>query len=329
MMSGRGLGHTGGTLDKLESIPGMNVFPDADTAKRLIRDHGGVFLGQTRELAPLDKKLYALRDVTGTVESIPLITASILSKKLASGVQNLVMDIKYGSGAFMASLAQAKELATSITRVGRAAGLRLSSYVTQMEQPLGRFAGNANEVWECISIMRGESEAPDTKLLALELSCEMLRLAGLQVTMNDLESKIRSGEVYAKFCAIIAAQGGDAAYLEALRGPPPAAHRACVTAREAGYVAAIDVRQLGLAVLQLGGGRQRAEDPIDPLVGLSDFVKIGQRVEKGDTLVEIHGAQEGMTGTVQKMLEHHAFVIADQPVNPPELIAERMRDERA
>lgn len=208
MMSGRGLGHTGGTLDKLESLPGMNVFPTSDQAKKLILEHGGVFLGQTQELAPLDKKLYALRDVTGTVESISLITASILSKKLASGVQHLVMDVKFGSGAFMQTMNDSLRLAESIANVGRAAGLRLSCLLTSMDQPLGSYAGNANEVWECLEVMRGRGPE-DTKQLSLELSLEMLRLAGLNLSFNDLENKLASGDVYEKFCRIVAGQGAD------------------------------------------------------------------------------------------------------------------------
>ncbi len=293
MMSGRGLGHTGGTLDKLESIPGIRVRISAEETQQLVRRYGGAFIGQSGDLAPLDQKLYALRDVTATVESIPLITASILSKKLAEGLGGLVLDIKFGSGAFMESVESARDLAESLIDVAGQCGLKARCLLTSMDSPLGTHAGNTLEMLESIAVLRGEGPA-DTTELSIGLAAAMIQLAYPERDENDIIAKLhghlRSGAAWERFCEIIAAQGGDRSYLD----HPEKFHKAAIIkpvhARKPGKVVSkIDVRKLGLAILELGGGRRLLSDEIDHAVGLTNLKHHGDHVASDEPVAIIHG----------------------------------------
>lgn len=291
MISGRGLGHTGGTLDKLESIPGFRVDLGVDRFRELVRDFGFSLIGQTEDLAPADKKLYALRDVTGTVESIPLITASILSKKLAEGIDALVLDVKVGGGAFMKTEADARALAESLVRVGTGAGLKVLAVLTRMEVPLGRMIGNALEVRESLDILRGKGP-PDTTELTMVLGSEMLLLGGVasdrDAARKKLEDAVRSGAGLDKLRALVEAQGGDPAVIDDPSLLPTAANTTDVQASQAGVIGGIDAYVLGIAAMRLGAGRSRAEDVIDPAVGIELLVDIGEPVKAGAPLARLH-----------------------------------------
>jgi thymidine phosphorylase len=269
MISGRGLGHTGGTLDKLESLPGYNVTPSPERFRQTVASVGCAIIGQTGQLAPADRRLYAVRDATGTVESIPLITASILSKKLAAGLEGLVMDVKTGSGAFMAQREDAEALARSIVDVGAGNGLRISALITDMNQVLGTSAGNAVEVEESLAMLRGEAADSRLSEVTLALSRELLELGGLDPARA--EPAITSGAAYERFEQMVAALGGE---LRTERAPITLE----VFASEDGPVSAIDVRALGLAIITLGGGRVRESDAIDHAVGLTEIAGLGAEV---------------------------------------------------
>ncbi|MBB3952737.1 thymidine phosphorylase [Aureimonas jatrophae] len=293
MISGRGLGHTGGTLDKLEAIPGYDVRPDEATFRRAVREAGCAIVGQTARLAPADGRLYAVRDVTATVESVPLITASILSKKLAAGLRSLVLDVKTGSGAFMSRREDAETLALSLVEVARGAGLAASALVTDMDQPLASAAGNAVEVANAVRFLTGERQDARLREVTLALCGEMLVLAKLAETAEAgiavAARALDEGHAAERFGRMVAMLGGPADYLERFdHHLPEAPVHLAVSAGEAGTVRAVDARALGLAVVQLGGGRTRAEDPVDPAVGLTDLAAIGQRVERGDALALVH-----------------------------------------
>jgi pyrimidine-nucleoside phosphorylase/thymidine phosphorylase len=293
MISGRGLGHTGGTLDKLEAIPGFRVDLPVERYRALVREVGACLVGQTARLAPADRKLYALRDVTATVESIPLIAASIMSKKLAEGIDALVLDVKVGSGAFMKSMEDARALALTLTGIGRDMGKRVSALITRMDEPLGRAVGNALEVEEALALLRGEGPA-DLREVTVALTAEMLVLgraeAGRAGARSRVERAIADGSGLAKLEEIVRAQGGDAA---AVRDParlPRAPHRRDVAAPAAGFVTAIDTEAVGLASVALGAGRARVEDRVDPAVGLLVLKKPGDRVERGEPIATLlHG----------------------------------------
>ncbi len=286
MISGRGLGHTGGTLDKLESIPGFRVDLSVERFKEVLGDCGLALIGQTDRLAPADKKLYALRDVTGTVESIPLIAASIMSKKLAEGIDGLVLDVKLGSGAFMKTLERARELAETLVDIGRRAGKRCSAFITDMDQPLGRWVGNAVEVRESIEVLQGRGE-PDLVELTLALGGEMLRLGDAARTYEEGREKIArsltDGSALGRFEKCVELQGGRLGEL------PAAGKGIAVAAATSGWVTAIDAEQVGLAALKLGAGRSRKEDSIDPAAWVRVRKKIGERVEPGEPLAEFGG----------------------------------------
>ncbi len=291
MISGRGLGHTGGTLDKLEAIPGFRVDLPADRFRALVRDVGACLVGQTARLAPADRRLYALRDVTATVESIPLIAASIMSKKLAEGIDALVLDVKVGSGAFMKTRDDARALARTLAAIGRGMGKKVSALLTRMDEPLGRAVGNALEVAETIELLRGGGPA-DLRALTVELTAEMLLLGGVAADLGAaraaVERAIADGRGLAKLEEIVAAQGGDPA---ALRDParlPRAAGTYPVPAPATGFVAGIDTQAIGLAAVALGAGRARVEDAVDPAVGLVVEKKLGDLVSVGEPLCVVH-----------------------------------------
>jgi pyrimidine-nucleoside phosphorylase len=324
MISGRGLGHSGGTLDKLEAIAGFRVDLSLAGYRAQLERIGLCLIGQTAELAPADKKLYALRDVTGTVECIPLICGSILAKKLAEGIDVLVLDVKFGRGAFMADVARARELAAALVAVATTLGKPTRAVLTAMEEPLGRSVGNALEVAESIACLRGAGPA-DTMAVTYALGEQMLVLTKVAKSAAEaraqLEAVIEDGGALKKFREMVAAQGGDARVADEPGRLPQARLKVPLAAARAGYIADVDARGVALAALRLGAGRARAEDRIDHAVGVSDLVKIGERVAAGAPLCVVHANDEPALAEAQAMLAH-AIVIGDKPVVPPQLIGE-------
>ena len=291
MISGRGLGHTGGTLDKLESIPGFNVNLSLEEFIGVLRECGMGLIGQTAEIAPADKKIYALRDVTSTVENIGLICASIMSKKLAEGIDALVLDVKTGSGAFMKREEDAVRLAELMVETGQRMGKKVVALITDMNQPLGRMAGHSNEIAECIDVLNGGGPA-DLVELSIELSAWMFFLGERTKSLEEgrflAESMISTGQAKEKFKQGIRLQGGDERVVDDPQLLPQAHSHALVTSQSAGFITAINCEQLGTALATLGGGREKKEDTIDHAVGLEFHKRIGDRVEKGEPLATIH-----------------------------------------
>ena len=291
MISGRGLGHTGGTLDKLESIPGFNVNLSLADFRRVLAQCGAALIGQTKDIAPADKKIYALRDVTGTVESPYLICASIMSKKLAEGMDALVLDVKTGSGAFMKSEKDAVFLAELMVETGRRLGKEVEALITDMDQPLGRAVGNALEVIECIEVLNGQGPG-DLRELCLVLAASMFMLGKRVRTINEgrvlAEQMISSGKARDKFREIILLQGGDPNVIEDPGLLPRAEHTADVKSSSTGYVGGFMCEQIGTAAVLLGGGRARKEDSVDPAVGIIVHKKVGDQVAAGEPLCTVH-----------------------------------------
>jgi pyrimidine-nucleoside phosphorylase len=316
MMSGRGLGHTGGTLDKLESIPGFRVNLTVSEFPKVLRAVGAAMMGQTAEVAPADKRLYALRDVTGTVESIPLITASILSKKIAEGINALVMDVKCGRGAFMKTRDDARKLAVSLVANGRVNGLKTEALLTPMDAPLGRAVGNALEVRECIDTLQGKGP-PDLENLSVELASRMVRLGGLAADAAAATAKVRealtSGRGLEKFRQMVEQQGGDPRAVDDPTRLPTAPHRVMVTAEKAGYVSLLDAEAVGRAAMVLGAGRDKAEDAVDPAVGAVVRVGLGSRVRAGDPLVELHYRDAAKLPAAQALLQAGIEIANEEP----------------
>lgn len=297
MISGRGLGHTGGTLDKMESIPGYSVSPDNALFRKVTEEIGCAIIGQTGRLAPADKRFYGIRDVTATVESIPLITASILSKKLAAGLQGLVLDVKSGSGAFMGTEAEARALAESLVAVSNGAGLKTTALLTGMDEALASDAGNAVEVRNAVRFLTGDHR--DRRLLdvTLALAAEMLVLANLAPSTDEGFAKARAalddGRAAEVFGRMVHALGGPADFMERWEEHLPKAKLTrAVAVEEAGTVSTVDTRALGLAVVALGGGRTRPQDPVDHAVGLTELATLGAKLEKGDPLCVVHAQDE-------------------------------------
>ena len=319
MISGRGLGATGGTLDKLEAIPGFRTDLSIEESRDITQSVGCVICSASKKLAPADRKLYALRDVTGTVPSIPLITASIMSKKLAEGLDALVLDVKHGSGAFMKTKEDALRLARSLVDTGKRMGVATSALVTDMNQPLGRMAGNAVEVDESIDCLGGGGPA-DLRELTIKLGGEALSLAGLAANGGEGETQIAaaidSGAALAKFKEMVAAQEGD------LDAPRPRAAAQPITAASSGFVSWIDTEQLGWAVIALGGGRKQLTDTIDHSVGLEMLVRLGDQVEQGQPLVNMFATDRGYDEAVEMILA--AIRIGDEQVDSPSLVVERV-----
>jgi pyrimidine-nucleoside phosphorylase len=324
MMSGRGLGHTGGTLDKLESIPGFRVGLSVEEFRAALREVGCALIGQTADLAPADRKLYALRDVTGTVESVPLITASILSKKLAEGISGLVMDVKCGRGAFMKTLPEARALAESLVRVGTANGLKVEAVITAMNAPLGWNVGNSLEVLEAIETLKGRGPK-DLEALSVLLASKMVRLAGLAGDDVEAEAKVRkaltSGAGLEKFRQIIKCQGGDPRALDDPALLVTAPRRKTITADRAGFVTQMDAEKVGVAAMLLGAGRQRAEDSVDHAVGLIIHAKPGEALNPGQALFTVHYRDEVALSAVLPLL-NSSVVIGDAPPPPSPLVLE-------
>ncbi len=291
MISGRGLGHTGGTLDKLESIPGFRVDLSVSDYRRLVRDIGCCLIGQTATLAPADKKLYALRDVTATVDCIPLIASSIMSKKLAEGIDALVLDVKVGSGAFMKTIDDARTLAKTMINIGAEMGKKVVALLTDMNQPLGRTVGNSLEVIEAVEMLRGQAPADYTEI-TLALTAEMLMLGGKAKDEAEarrlLNEAITSGAAEKKLCEIVAAQGGSVDAISDLSKLPRARSTIAVKARSDGIVTGIDSEAIGLAAMALGAGRAKSSDVIDPAVGFVLEKKVGDPVKTGEALLTMH-----------------------------------------
>jgi pyrimidine-nucleoside phosphorylase len=319
MISGRGLGATGGTLDKLEAIPGFRTDLNLDEIAEITDRVGCVITGATAEIAPADKKLYALRDVTATVPSIPLITASIMSKKLAESLDALVLDVKFGSGAFMKSLDDARALARSLVDTGKRMGVKTAALLTDMNQPLGRMAGNLVEVQESIATLEGRGPA-DLWECTRELGAELLVLTGHDsdrgAASDKLETAIRSGRALEKFREMVAAQGGN---LDRL---PPRAEQHDISLDWTGFIHSIDTEWLGIAIIELGGGRKVMSDKIDHAVGLEMLVRIGDRIEAGQPVVRVFGSDE-KCNRVRRTIAS-AFTKSDQPVTSRPLIVERI-----
>ena len=291
MISGRGLGHTGGTLDKLEAIPGFNVNLSLAEFRRVLRECGMGLIGQTAEIAPADKKIYALRDVTSTVENVGLICASIMSKKLAEGIDALVLDVKTGSGAFMKKEEDSVGLAEVLVETGKRVGKKVAALITNMDQPLGRMAGHSNEVWESIEVLKGQGPA-DLRELSLELSAWMFFLGARTASVEEgrrlAETMVATGQALEKFRQGIRLQGGDERVVDEPGRLPQARFHAQVVSPAAGFIDVANCEQLGTALAMLGGGREKKEDKIDHAVGLEFHKRIGDRVGKNEKLVTIH-----------------------------------------
>ncbi|MBA3988408.1 thymidine phosphorylase [Aliidiomarina maris] len=297
MISGRGLGHTGGTLDKFESIQGYNTSPDLQTLRKVVKQTGVAIIGQTGDLAPADKRFYGIRDVTATVDSMPLITASILSKKLAAGLDALAMDVKSGNGAFMSSLNDATGLAESIVKVANQAGVRTSATITDMNQPLGSTAGNAVEMLEAVNYLTGKHRNPRLHEVTMALCGQMLTLTGLAKDEQDAFAKLNkvldNGQAAEKFDQMVHALGGPANFIDNPMASMPAAPVVVpVYADHSGFIDHMATRELGLVVVELGGGRTNPADPVDHAVGLTDLPMLGQKVAKGEPLAMIHARSE-------------------------------------
>ena len=320
-MSGRGLGHTGGTLDKLESISGMKIEIEMDQFIQQVNDIKLAIIGQTGNLAPADKYLYALRDVTGTVESVPLIASSIMSKKIAAGADAIVLDVKFGAGAFMKTLDDAKELATAMVEIGRDAGRETVAFLTDMNQPLGFAIGNALEVKEAIETLSGNGPK-DLEELVLQLASHMVVLAkkaaNTEQAYAQLKEKLQNGEALQKFKEFVAAQGGDTSQIENPELLPMASSVIPVTATEAGYVEKIDALSIGIAAMKLGAGRATKEDTIDMGVGVVLNKKVGEAINQGDVLAYVHTNQADSQEAIEYIKK--AYEISSSPVCSPTLI---------
>lgn len=326
MISGRGLGHTGGTLDKLESIPGFNIHLNLQKFTEMLSSIGISFIGQTAEICPADKKIYALRDVTATVESLPLICASIMSKKLAEGIDALVLDVKFGSGAFMKSISDAENLAIALKKIGEGAGKKVIALLTNMNQPLGTYIGNSLEVFECVEILKnkkllsatGYDLYSDTRELSLELSAYMIMLGNKAKTIEEgrqlAKNALESGQAFTKFKEMCQIQGGD---LSAL---PQAPQKFEILSPLAGYIKEFNTEKIGIAGIQIGAGRASFTDKIDPVAGFQLHKKIGDKVQKGEPLFTVYySSKDKVINIEQTLLETIEW--SENPIYPQNLIA--------
>ncbi len=328
MISGRGLGHTGGTLDKLESIPGYTVTPDAALFRKVVREAGCAIIGQTAALAPADGKLYAVRDVTATVDSIPLITASILSKKLAAGLQTLVLDVKVGNGAFMASPEEAEQLAKSLVEVANGAGLKTSAVITDMNEPLADAVGNTLEIRNCLAFLAGEKKGTRLEKVVLAFAAEMLVQSRVVSSLEDGERRaaeaVSSGKAAEIFGRMVHMLGGPADLLEkAERYLTPAPSILPVVAARDGWLTGCDAREIGIAVIDLGGGRRHPDDRIDHRVGFDHLLPLGTRVERDDPIGFVHAATDTAAEIAAAALGANYTIGDSAPALPP-LISSRL-----
>jgi thymidine phosphorylase len=332
MISGRGLGHTGGTLDKIDSIPGYRSTPDLATFEKVVRSVGCAIIGQTSDLAPADRRLYAIRDVTGTVESIPLITASILSKKIAAGLNALVMDVKVGSGAFMASMEQARALARSIIATAAGAGLKCHALITDMNETLGLSAGNAVEIRESGAYLTNAHRDARLDEVVLSLCAELLLLGGVEnqreVALRRAESAVSSGKAAEIFGRMVAALGGPADLLERIDHYLPVAPvTAPIAPAQSGYLSAVDARAVGNAIIELGGGRRRADDKLDLSVGFTDIAPIGAAVDRQRPLAVVHAASDAAAPRAIRNLRSACTITQASPPPRP-VIYETLKPDR-
>jgi len=324
MVSGRALGHTGGTLDKLESIPGLRTSLTADEFRAQLNELGLCFIGQSEQIAPADGKLYSLRDVTATVESVPLIASSIMSKKLAEGLDALVLDVKVGNGAFMKKQVDARRLAQMMVGIGRRMDKRVQALITDMNQPLGYAVGNALEVMEVSQTLMNQGPADLTRL-SLELAARMIHLAKITPTLDDArqmaENKLVDGSGYRKFKRVITAQGGDPQALDKFELLPNATGMREITSPRAGYVSMINAGDIGRASTLMGAGRSRKDDSIDPAVGVILEVKVGEKIDAGSVLCRLYYTSEEHVEEANEMVEG-AFRISSQKAEERALILE-------
>ncbi len=326
MISGRGLGHTGGTLDKMDAIPGYQSYPDKVLFDKVVRDCGCAIIGPTGDLAPADKRFYAVRDVTATVESIPLITASILSKKLASGIGGLVLDVKTGSGAFMPTYDDAKALAQSLVQVANGAGLPTSALITDMNEPLADCAGNAVEVQNAVDFLTGAKQQPRLGEVILNFAAHMLVTAGLAKNVDDglaqAGAVLKNGRAAEKFGLMVAGLGGPSDFVEKAAHYLPVSNiQIPVRAAVDGYISAIDTRAIGMSVVALGGGRMNPKDQIDPAVGVTDILPLGSAVKAGDVLAVIHAQTQDKADTAAQIVQQ-SITLQDRKPEPHPVIYE-------
>lgn len=322
MISGRGLGHTGGTLDKLESIPGFNTNINLDKYKKILRSCGAVLIGQTKEIAPADKLIYSLRDVTATVESIPLITASIMSKKLAEGIDGLVLDVKTGSGAFMKKQPDAERLAQSLINTAKSFKKNVVAFITDMNQPLGQYIGNWLEVYESLKVLNGIYVKNLTEL-SCALAGAMLMLGGKAKNIEEgitiSQRRIQSGRALEKFFEICRLQGGDISYLKNPEKFPKSKFSFKIISPRNGYLNSVDTYELGMSALMLGAGRMTKEDLIDPKAGIIFYKSLGEKITSGEILAECFTDKKSMIEEVKRRIEG-AVVIQQKRKTPPKLI---------
>lgn len=324
MISGRGLGHTGGTLDKLEAIPGFRTDLSIDEYKQVIAETGLVLIGQTEDIAPADKRMYALRDVTATVESIPLIAGSIMSKKLAEGIDALVLDVKTGNGAFMQRYDDSVELANALVSIGNSMGKETIGFITDMNQPLGYNIGNWLEVVESVECLQGK-DVPDLMGVTYQLGGAMLWLGKKASSIEEgiaiCKNAIATGKAYSKFCELVRRQGGDVAFLEHPHNYPSAKHAIEVRSTSSGYVAGYETMQIGLLAIELGAGRTRVDDVIDPKAGIIITKKIGDPVGPGDVLATIYTDRGGLLESIGSRVRQCIRISAKKQEPPPLIYA--------
>ncbi len=311
MISGRGLGHTGGTLDKLESIPGFRTDLSLSEYRSVLKKTGAVLIGQTKDIAPADKVIYSLRDVTATVESVPLITASIMSKKLAEGIDGLILDVKVGSGAFMRTMKDAVELTESLVNTAKAFNKKVVAFITDMNQPLGTHIGNWLEVVECIKILRGEVKN-DLSKLSTKLAGAMINLAEKAESIEEgtkiAESLISDGKALDKFKEMVKAQGGDVSFITNPEKYPESKYKRKVISQKSGYISTIDTYEIGMSAIELGAGRKTKEDKIDHKAGIIFRVKVGDKIKKGDTIAELFSdTGRGIESAKERLLQSISF----------------------
>ncbi|WP_296105535.1 thymidine phosphorylase [uncultured Agrobacterium sp.] len=328
MISGRGLGHTGGTLDKLEAIPGYDVMPNEALFRRTVKDVGCAIIGQTGDLAPADKRLYAIRDVTATVDSIPLITASILSKKLAAGLETLVLDVKFGSGAFMLSAEEAELLASALVQVANGAGVKTCALITDMNEPLADAAGNTLEIIHCLDFLNGRKTGTRIETLILAFAAEMLVQGGVAATLAGAETMARdalsSGRALERFGQMVSALGGPVDFVERPEQYlTTAPHVVPVPAPKSGWLSTCQARDLGMAVVELGGGRRHPSDKIDHRVGLSAILPLGTKVEAGQPIALVHAASREDAARIVASVQQ-AYTISEVPGTSAAVIAKRV-----
>ena len=326
MISGRGLGHTGGTLDKLESIPGYDIQPSPELFRQIVDEVGCAIIGQTANLAPADKRLYAIRDVTATVDSVPLITASILSKKLAAGLQSLVLDVKLGNGSFLTDPDETETLARSLVDVANGAGVRTSALITDMHEPLADAAGNALEIENCLAYLRGEKSGTRLDQVVMAFAAEMLVAARLSAHPAEGEAMARraleSGDAMERLALMVHRLGGPTdfvdrseVYLEKAPAIVP------VPAKRGGYLAACETRELGMAVIALGGGRTRPDDRIDHRVGLAGLKPLGSKVERGEPIAFVHAADRQQAEAVRDRIAGFYAIADERPASRPVIVS--------